>query len=345
MRITFLKLLMPVRVGLVGTGYAAKLRAQAFSSDDRSALVAVCGHTIESATAFASNYSAQAYSNWTDLVESDLDLVVIATVNRDHEAIARAALRAGKHTIVEYPLAMNVAAATELIDLAQVRQKLLHVEHIELLSGIHQTLMRELPQVGTPFYARYASINPQRPAPAKWTYQPALFGFPLIGALSRIHRLTHIFGTVDSVSCEARFWRNSPDREAIREPNRELEEPDCYTSCLCTALLRFTSGLVAEVVYGKGEALWQAERSLVVQGERGALILDTDKGVLIQAEGERSLDMGTRRGLFAKDTSNVLDYLATGAPLYVSPASSLYALKVAEAAKRSAETGKAIDLR
>lgn len=327
---TFLKLLMPVRVGLVGTGYAAKLRADAFASDDRSELAGVCGHSIESATAFAQTYSAQVYSSWTDLIESDVDLVVIATVNRDHEAIARAALTAGKHTVVEYPLALNATAAAELIDLAQAQQTLLHVEHIELLSGIHQTLVRELPQIGTPFYARYASINPQRPAPDKWTYQPALFGFPFIGALSRIHRLTHVFGTVDSVACEARFWGDFSDR---------------YTSCLCTALLRFTNGLVSEVVYGKGEALWQAERSLIVQGDRGALILDTDKGTLIQAEGERSLDMGTRRGLFAKDTINVLDHLTAGAPLYISPASSLYALQVAEAAQRSAETGEAIDLR
>lgn len=321
---------MPVRVGLVGTGYAAKLRADAFANDDRSELVAVCGHTIESAIAFADNYNAQAYASWTDLIASNVDLIVIATVNRDHEAIARAALTAGKHTVVEYPLALNATAAAELIDLAQTQQKLLHVEHIELLSGIHQTLVRELPQIGDLFYARYASINPQRPAPDKWTYQPALFGFPFIGALSRIHRLTQVFGSVDSVFCEARFWGNSSDR---------------YTACLCTALLRFTSGLVAEVVYGKGEALWQAERSLTVQGDRGALILDTDKGVLIQAEGERSLDMGTRRGLFAKDTTNVLDHLTTGAPLYVSPNSSLYALKVAEAAQRSAEIGEAIDLR
>ncbi|MBD2091034.1 Gfo/Idh/MocA family oxidoreductase [Microcoleus sp. FACHB-1515] len=320
---------MPVRVGLVGTGYAAKLRADAFSSDDRAELIAVCGHSIEAAIAFADSYNAQAYASWTDLIASDVDLVVIATVNRDHEAIARAALTAEKHTVVEYPLALNATAAADLIELAQTQQKLLHVEHIELLSGIHQTLVRELPQIGNPFYVRYASINPQHPAPNKWTYQPALFGFPFIGALSRIHRLTAVFGTIDSVACQARFSGSS----------------DRYTSCLCTALLRFSSGLVAEVVYGKGEALWQAERSLVIQGDRGALVLDTDKGTLISAEGERSLDMGTRRGLFAKDTANVLDHLTAGAPLYVSPSSSLYALKVAEAAMRSAETGEAIDLR
>ena len=328
---------MPVRVGLVGTGYAAKLRAETFTADDRSQLVAVSGHTIDATTSFARNYDAQAYPSWTELIEADVDLVVIATVNRDHEAIARAALTEGKHVVVEYPLALDVAAAAELISLAQAQQKLLHVEHIELLSGIHQALVRELPQIGTPFYARYASINPQRPAPDKWTYQPALFGFPFVGALSRIHRLTHVFGTVATVACQARFLDELPATSGLQSTR--------YTSCLCTALLHFTSGLVAEVVYGKGEALWQAERTLTIQGARGALVLDSDHGVLIQADTTRAIEMGSRRGLFAKDTAMVLDHLTTGAPLYVSPTSSLYALRVAEAAKRSAETGQTIDLR
>lgn len=116
---------MPVRVGLVGTGYAAKLRADAFVADDRSTLVAAAGHTIDSTTAFARNYDIAVCESWHELIDAPVDLVVIATVNRDHEAIARAALTAGKHVVVEYPLALDVAAAAELIALAQSQQTLL----------------------------------------------------------------------------------------------------------------------------------------------------------------------------------------------------------------------------
>jgi biliverdin reductase len=38
----------------------------------------------------------------------------------------------------------------------------------------------------------------------------------------------------------------------------------------------------------------------------------------------------------------VLDYLTQGTPLYVSPEQSLYALKVAQGARQSAETGKTV---
>lgn len=321
-----------LKVGLVGTGYAAKLRAETLVADGRSQLVMVAGHESQKTTDFCQTFRAEGTLSWQELVQQpELDLIIISTINRDHGAIARAALEAGKHVVVEYPLALEVAEAAALIELAKQRGKLLHVEHIELLSGIHLALRHELPAVGTPFYVRYSSLNPQRPAPHKWTYTTDLFGFPLMGALSRIHRLTDLFGLVKTVSCQTRYWSNGG-------------VPSPYTSCLCTAQLRFVSGLVAEVIYGKGEALWQSERSLAIHGDRGALLVEGERGQLVTPEGERSLEMGSRRGLFAKDTQMVLDCLLHGTPLYVTPSASLYALKVADAARRSAETGETIAL-
>ena len=317
----------PVRVGLVGTGYAAKLRAETFQQDERSHLAAVVGHNQEKTAAFSQTYQAKSLSSWEQLVSSDVDLIIVCTINRDHGAIARAALENGKHVVVEYPLCLDVTEAEELIALAQTQNKLLHVEHIELLGGLHQALKQNLAAIGTLFYARYSTVNPQRPTPRKWTYHQELFGFPFSGALSRIHRLTDLFGTVATVSCQNRYWGT---------------DSEFYTACLCTAQLRFTSGLVADVTYGKGEALWQDERKFEVHGEKGGLIFDKEAGILVQAEETTPIEVGARRGLFAKDTAMVLDHLFKGNPLYVTPTASLYALKVADAARRSAETGETI---
>lgn len=317
----------PVRVGLVGTGYAAKLRAETLQKDERSHLRAIFGHTSEKTQVFSQTYQAEALGDWEQLVRSDLDLVIVSNINRDHGAIARAALQNGKHVIVEYPLCLDVAEAEELIALAQAQSKLLHVEHIELLGGLHQALKQNLAAIGTLFYARYSTINPQRLAPRKWTYHRELFGFPFSGALSRIHRLTDLFGTVATVSCQNKYWG---------------ADAEFYTACLCTAQLRFTSGLVADITYGKGETLWQDERKFEVHGEKGGLIFDKEAGILVQAEETTPIEVGTRRGLFAKDTGMVLDHLFEGTPLYVSSAASLYALKVADAARQSAETGETI---
>jgi biliverdin reductase len=320
-----------IRVGLVGTGYAAKLRAEALQAEARSQLVALSSRNVEQAEVFRQTYGVEVLS-WQELVQrSDLDLVIISTINRDHGAIAQAALEAGKHVVVEYPLALEVETAETLVHLAQAQKRLLHIEHIELLGGLHQALLAHQAQIGSPFYLRYSTLKSDRPAPRKWTYQKSAFGFPLIGALSRIHRLTHAFGAVQTVSCQIRYW-----------DDLEADAPDAYRSCLCTAQLRFSNGLLAEVIYGKGESIWQTVRLMEVHGDRGALIFDQNEGRIIRTEGVFPLEVAGRRGLFAKDTAMVLDTLTQNAPLYVTPQESLYALRVADAARRSAETGIAI---
>lgn len=314
-----------VRIGLIGTGYAAKLRAEALMCDERSHLVAVAGNTPTKTVAFAEEFQCQAMNSWAELVaRDDVDLVIICTVNRDHGAIAASALSHGKHVIVEYPLALSVTEAEELIALAKIQNKLLHVEHIELLGGVHQALKHNLPQVGQGFYVRYNTIKPEHPAPRKWTYSHELFGFPLMGALSRLHRLTDLFGQVLTVNCHNRFW---------------ARETEYYQSCFCVAQLSFSSGLLAQVIYAKGETMWQPERRFEVHGEQGGLIFDGNTGVLVKADETTPIEVGSRRGLFAKDTSMVLDHLFDGTPLYITPEESLYTLKVADAARRSAETG------
>ncbi|MEO0406933.1 MAG: Gfo/Idh/MocA family oxidoreductase, partial [Cyanobacteria bacterium P01_A01_bin.135] len=206
----------------------------------------------------------------------------------------------------------------------------LHVEHIELLSGIHQTIREALPEVGKPFYVRYVSTAPQQPAPQRWSYSLTQFGFPLIGALSRVHRLIDLFGPVKRVFCSQQVWSDAG------EPLSDGQE--YFGTVLCTAQLRFTSGLLAEVVYGKGQALWDGQRQFEVQGSQGRLRVGSGAGELLLANGtSRELRVGSRRGLFVRDTAAVLDSLQEpSGDCYVTVQQSLYALRVADAARRSA---------
>jgi biliverdin reductase len=322
----------PLRVGLVGTGYAAKLRAETLQTHLQASLVAVAGHTLEKTQEFCQTHGGEAVDSWARLIQDfSLDVLIICTINRDHGTIARAALQAGIHVVVEYPLSLDVSEAEALIVLAKSQDKLLHVEHIELMGGVHQALKASLPQIGRAFYARYVTTKPERPAPQRWTYHSDLFGFPLIGALSRLHRLIDLFGKVATVSCQARYWQP------------EKSNP-YYIACLCTAQLRFQNGLIAEVTYSKGETFWQAERRFEVQGEQGAVIIDGDQGMLVRADGNQPIEIGGRRGLFARDTEMVIANLLKGDPLYVTPEESLYTLKVADAARRSADTGQTVEI-
>ncbi|VEP15373.1 putative dehydrogenase [Hyella patelloides LEGE 07179] len=318
-----------LKIGIVGTGYAAKKRAEAISEDTRAILVSVTGNSPERIQEFASSYSVSAVDSWQRLVgQAELDLIIVCTVNRDHGAIARAALQSDKHVIVEYPLALNYTEALEIIALAKEKQKLLHIEHMEIIGGLHQAIREYLPQIGNIFYARYNTIAPQRDVPRNWKYHKEMFGFPLNAALSRVHRLTDLFGEVEKVFCQNRYWN--------------LEGTDYFTACLCNAQLNFTNGIVAEITYGKGDIFWWGHRTFEIHGDRGTLLFEGEKGTFIKGKERTPIPVTSRRGLFAKDTTMVLNHLFDNKGLYVQPSASLYATKVANAACQSAKIGQPV---
>ena len=322
----------PLQVGIVGTGFAAKRRVEALRADSRAHVVAIAGNTPENTEAFARTQEITISQSWQTLIDQDdIDLVVVCHANRCHGEVVRSALTTGKSVIVEYPLALSVAEGIELIELARRQRSLLHVEHIELLGGLHQAMQAHLPEVGIPAYVRYCTAAARHPAPQKWGYDADLFGFPLMGALSRVHRLIHLFGTVHQVACQLQYDSGLP------------EPPTGYfRNCRCVAQLRFHSGVIAEVFYAKGEQTWRSQRSMVVEGDLGALIFDGDEGIFNSPTNSYPIEVAARRGLFAKDTTNVLDAVYEGTPLYVTPQESLYALQVAAAAEKAAQTGETI---
>jgi predicted dehydrogenase len=134
-----------VRVGVAGAGFAATLHADAWRrvAGIDVQLVAVAAAHPHKATAFAGRYGIErAYSDIDPLVhDADLDVIDCCAPNYLHAEIARAALNAGKHVVVEKPLtgafadpattdapamlADAVAAADELVQLAASRDRLL----------------------------------------------------------------------------------------------------------------------------------------------------------------------------------------------------------------------------
>jgi biliverdin reductase len=324
---------MDIRAGLVGTGYAARARAGALMADARSRLISVAGHRPESTAAFAQAHDLQPVASWQQLVSDDqIDLVVVCTVSSLHGDVVEAALTAGKHVVVEYPLSLDLAQAERLVALAAAQNLLLHVEHIELLGGLHVAMRDYLPQVGAPTYVSYRTINPQHPAPKKWTYHTEMFGFPFCGALSRVHRLTNLWGRVARVDCCTQTVSDEADAAYFK-------------NILSSARLQFENGVVAELTYGKGDRLWNYHREIEVQGSLGAMAFIRDEGTLTTANGTAPIAVSPRRGLFVKDTEAVLEYLTEGKEIYVSAAESLYALSVGDALRRASLSGETIYLR
>jgi predicted dehydrogenase len=90
-----------------------------------------------------------------------IDAVVIATPAASHFALARAALRAGKHVLVEKPFATSVAQAEMLRDESIRRRRVLMVDHTYVLSPAVQAIrgLLETGVLGTPAFYDSARLN------------------------------------------------------------------------------------------------------------------------------------------------------------------------------------------
>jgi predicted dehydrogenase len=109
-----------MRVALFGCGWIQEFHARAVLSHGDE-LVAIANHREESAKAFAETYDIpRVTTDWESLaVDPGIDAAIIATPNYLHAPQAIALLEAGKHVMVEKPMAVSVAECDAMIAAAE----------------------------------------------------------------------------------------------------------------------------------------------------------------------------------------------------------------------------------
>lgn len=109
-----------LRWGVIGPGWIAQRFVQSLQRSTRQQVIAVGSRDLTRSTTFATEHGIERpYGSYAELLaDPDVDVVYIATPHNAHHPCALESLRAGKHTLVEKPMALNVAQATELAELA-----------------------------------------------------------------------------------------------------------------------------------------------------------------------------------------------------------------------------------
>src|SRR6266480_203135 len=120
-----------IRVGVIGYGYWGPNLVRNFMGAQGSGVVAVCDLREERLSPLRKIYpTLRTFNNPDELIQDrQVEAVVIATPVSSHFELAMAALRAGKHVLVEKPLASNSDQARKLIDEAGARKLVLMVDH------------------------------------------------------------------------------------------------------------------------------------------------------------------------------------------------------------------------
>ena len=120
-----------ITVGVIGFGYWGPNLVRNFATSDRFRVAAICDLEPKRLAAAARHYpSIRATTDAAEIfADSAIDAVAIATPVRHHYPLALAALKAGKHVLVEKPVTDGAADARCLIDEAARRGKVLMVDH------------------------------------------------------------------------------------------------------------------------------------------------------------------------------------------------------------------------
>jgi predicted dehydrogenase len=127
-----------INVGVVGCGYWGPNLIRNFAALGDCRLKAVCDLSTERLRHIQNLYrDVEAYTDFERfLTKSRVDAVVVATSVGLHFRMAKAALEAGKHTMVEKPLATTTAECRELVQLARDKGLILMAGHTFLYSPV-----------------------------------------------------------------------------------------------------------------------------------------------------------------------------------------------------------------
>jgi biliverdin reductase len=175
---------VPARLALavIGAGRAGQARVRALGESADARLAAVVSRRDPKGPSFADV-----------LADPSVAGVILCTPNLLHAAQARAALDAGKHVLVEFPAAATPAEGRALLERAHATRRVLHEEHIELLSPSQLAQRARAAALGRP---RGGAVRFSGSAEG-WIGDARLAGSPALRALARLHRLVDLFGDAE----------------------------------------------------------------------------------------------------------------------------------------------------
>jgi scyllo-inositol 2-dehydrogenase (NADP+) len=276
------------------------------------------------------------------------DIVVIASPNTTHFPIAKAALEADKHVLVDKPFTVTLEQADELILLAKERRRMLTVFHNRRWDSDFLTLKRILPRMGaiSLYEANWDRFRPTIKQGWRETVKPGGGVWYDLGP-HLIDQALQLFGMPEWVSAD--IFAQRPEARADDYFDVTFHYSSRRVCLRCSSLVADPRPRIA--AHG-------TEASFIKFGldpqepalKDGADPLDpgfgTDKwtGTLTFPEGG-SQTVPNERGDYLAFYEAVVDSVLDGAPVPVDPADARDGLLLISLARRASELGQRLSVR
>lgn len=311
-----------LKVGVIGAGNMGRHHVRIYSELEDCQLIGIADPD-ESRESLARQYNTRYFADYHDLLHQQPQLVSIAAPTELHYEVARAAIRAGVHLLVEKPVSGDLDQARELVSLAETRQLVFAVGHIERFNPAVQAL-RQLVEIGE--LGHILSVHNLRVGP----YHGRMLDTGIVLDLG-VHDVDLICMLVGEQP--RRVFATGLQRVHTHEDHAVIQ-------------LAFGDGRAGVI-----ELSWNAPyrmRNILVSGSRRYAMCDMANQRLMVYEENEGLDRllpEPRNVVKAEplraELESVVASVLTGTPPACTAADSIKALEICLAALKSIETGQA----
>ena len=336
-----------IKVAVFGCGAIAERRhIPEYADNENVELVAFADPIVERAEKMAETYGGKAYSSYEELLANEtVDAVSVCTPNYLHAPMAIAAANAGKHVLVEKPMAVSTEEGEQMIEAAKKNNVFLMVGHNQRLMPPH-VKAKEILDSGRLGKVLNFRTSFGHPGPEAWSVDGAESWFfrkeeAIMGAMGDlgVHKSDFIrYLLSDEVSEVAGF---------ISTLHKEGTKVDDNATCL----LRMKSGAIGTLV-----ASWTQYRagdnSTVLWCENGVMKIGTVDGDEVIVELTNGTVETYKVGAMATNEKQVpsgvidafVESIVTNTPPSISGEEGLRSLQVILAAFESEKTGQIVKL-
>jgi len=309
-------------IAVIGAGFWGRNHARNLRELSETRLVAVCDKDEAKAKAVADLFGIDSYTDSRKMLRRrDIEAVTVCTWSTTLAAEAMRALKAGKHVLVEKPMANNVQEARKVVELAKARHRYLMVgflmRFIPGLQRIKQAV--EKGEIGTVVYATARRVS-------QWPER--------IGDVGVVKDLA-----IHDVDVTRYLFSDEPVEVYAKAGSLRHRKFEDHAQILVT----FRDGKTAFI-----EANWLTPykiRKLTVTGSEAIMNLDyITQEITLETAGESLAPRYEVKEPLKLELQHFANSIMDDKEPVTTGIDGLRALQIAEAALKSAKTGKAVKL-